>query len=77
VVNEFLLYERADFANLLIALTGLALIEIGDSASLRFSVREWLSLRPAVVRWSAYYVFIVVILLCGKFDGPPFIYFQF
>jgi len=76
VLNEIILYER-DLTNVFIALAGLAVIEIGDSCSLRFSVRDWLSLRPAVVRWSAYYLFIVAILVCGKFDGPPFIYFQF
>jgi len=74
VFNQFLLY---DLTNLVIAVVGLVIVEIGDSANSRFSIREWLSLRPAVVRWSAYYVFIVVILVCGKFDGPPFIYFQF
>jgi alginate O-acetyltransferase complex protein AlgI len=77
VMNEFLLNERNAFANALIALAGVILVEIGDSANLRFSVRDWLSVRPAVVRWSAYYAFIVIILLCGKFEGAPFIYFQF
>ncbi len=77
VVNEFLLYERNDFANALIALAGVILVEIGDSANLRFSMRDWLAMRPSAVRWSAYYAFIVIILLCGKFGGTPFIYFQF
>jgi alginate O-acetyltransferase complex protein AlgI len=76
VWNELFVFQR-DLVNGLIALAGLALVEIGDSAAMRVSVRDWLSARPAVLRWSAYYVFVVAILLCGKFDGPPFIYFQF
>ena len=77
VANEFLLYERNDFVNVLIALAGVILVEIGDTANLRFSMRNWVAARPAAVRWSAYYAFIVLILLCGKFEGAPFIYFQF
>jgi hypothetical protein len=39
--------------------------------------RDWLAARRAALRWSAHYAFIVVILVCGKFEGGPFIYFQF
>jgi alginate O-acetyltransferase complex protein AlgI len=81
LMPQFVLYQllvdQRDVVNALIALSGLALVEIGDSAGMRVPMREWLSLRPALLRWSAYYVFVVAILVCGKFDGPPFIYFQF
>jgi alginate O-acetyltransferase complex protein AlgI len=77
VVNQFLLYERSTSPNALIALAGVIAVEIGDSANLHFPIRQWLSARPPIVRWSAYYVLIITILLCGKFEGAPFIYFQF
>lgn len=52
-------------------------LEIGDTAGLRFSIREWLSARPAGVRWAAYYLLVLALCACGQFNGPPFIYFQF
>jgi alginate O-acetyltransferase complex protein AlgI len=58
---------------------GLALVtlEIGDTVALRFSIREWLAARPAIVRWTAYYLLVLAICIGGQFNGPPFIYFQF
>jgi hypothetical protein len=58
---------------------GLAIVtlEIGDTVGLRFSIREWLAARPAIVRWTAYYLFVLGICIGGQFNGPPFIYFQF
>ncbi|MFN8356357.1 MAG: MBOAT family O-acyltransferase [Spirosomataceae bacterium] len=42
------------------------------------SITTWLNQRHWLVRWSIYYVFIMVILLFGAFDQPSqFIYFQF
>jgi alginate O-acetyltransferase complex protein AlgI len=52
-------------------------LEIGDTLQSRFSVRDWLAGRSLVLRWSAYYALILVLLTCGNFEGPPFIYFQF
>jgi alginate O-acetyltransferase complex protein AlgI len=52
-------------------------LEIGDTVGLRFSIRQWLAARPAVVRWVAYYLLVLAICIGGQFNGPPFIYFQF
>jgi D-alanyl-lipoteichoic acid acyltransferase DltB (MBOAT superfamily) len=60
-----------------VTLAAIAALEIGDTFSLRFCIRDWLSARPAMIRWCAYYSVVLAILLCGQFNGPPFIYFQF
>jgi alginate O-acetyltransferase complex protein AlgI len=52
-------------------------LEIGDTVGLRFSIRKWLADRPAAVRWAAYYLLVLALMVGGQFNGPPFIYFQF
>jgi alginate O-acetyltransferase complex protein AlgI len=52
-------------------------LEIGDTVALRFSIRQWLAERPAAVRWAAYYLLVLALIVGGQFNGPPFIYFQF
>jgi alginate O-acetyltransferase complex protein AlgI len=33
--------------------------------------------QPLYIRWTAYYLFIAMILFCGVFGNKQFIYFQF
>jgi D-alanyl-lipoteichoic acid acyltransferase DltB (MBOAT superfamily) len=67
-------WTRADGAIILVALS---ILETGDLLQDRFRVRTWLSNRPAVVRWAAYYALACMLLFWGQFNGTPFIYFQF
>jgi alginate O-acetyltransferase complex protein AlgI len=55
----------------------IAVLEIGDVVQGQIAFRPWLARRPATFRWAAYFALVTVILVCGQFDGPPFIYFQF
>jgi len=52
-------------------------LEIGDTVGLRFSIRKWLAEQSTVVRWTAYYLLVLALIVGGQFNGPPFIYFQF
>jgi alginate O-acetyltransferase complex protein AlgI len=58
------------------------LVSLGAAQGLNVAVRqgnvmEGLSKKPIFVRWSAYYVMVVGILLLGQFGTKQFIYFQF
>ncbi len=63
-----------DFA---VAVGAIAVLEIGDVVQGQIAFRPWLARRPATLRWAAYFSLVTVILICGQFGGPPFIYFQF
>jgi D-alanyl-lipoteichoic acid acyltransferase DltB (MBOAT superfamily) len=67
-------WSPADGAIILVALL---ILEIGDSLQDRIRIRSWLSDRPAIVRWAAYYALACMLLFWGQFNGTPFIYFQF
>jgi alginate O-acetyltransferase complex protein AlgI len=42
------------------------------------SIRQIISTKPTLVRWSIYYLFIMLFFILGVFDSPAqFIYFQF
>ncbi|HEY4651749.1 MAG TPA: MBOAT family protein, partial [Pontibacter sp.] len=41
------------------------------------SVSALLMQRPAIVRWSVYYIALIAVLLFGQFGHQEFIYFQF
>ena len=60
-----------------VAVGAIAVLEIGDVVQGQIAFRPWLARRPATLRWAAYFALVTVILVCGQFDGPPFIYFQF
>ena len=62
---------------LAVAVTAIVVLEIGDTVQGQVAFRPWLARRPAPLRWTAYFALVTVILICGQFDGPPFIYFQF
>ncbi|PHV70332.1 membrane-bound O-acyltransferase family protein [Sporanaerobium hydrogeniformans] len=65
-------------------IVGLIAIALLLSVSLlrrKMSLRNWLLVQPVVIRWTAYFTFIYMILIFGIY-GPgyevqPFIYFQF
>jgi alginate O-acetyltransferase complex protein AlgI len=78
---ERVLRELAGFKwqplDISVTLLAILVVELGDTFQSYVSVREWLSRRPLVVRWAAYYSLLLFIQLFGHFNGPPFIYFQF
>ncbi|MBC5772967.1 MBOAT family protein [Pontibacter sp. KCTC 32443] len=41
------------------------------------SVSQLILQRPAVIRWSVYYIALIAVLLFGQFGNQEFIYFQF
>jgi alginate O-acetyltransferase complex protein AlgI len=81
LVPETLLFQTGPVAwglsDVAIAAAAILVLEIGDTIGLRLSIRDWLSERPLMVRWGAYYALVASIIVCGQFNGPPFIYFQF
>jgi len=40
-------------------------------------IYELIALKPAIVRWSLYFIFVFLIYYCGVFNNREFIYFQF
>ncbi|MEO8665669.1 MAG: MBOAT family O-acyltransferase [Ignavibacteria bacterium] len=66
------LFDFAIAMILIIALKSVQLIQR------KGSVIDKLNAKPAVVRWIAYYILLIMILLFGQFDiAQQFIYFQF
>ena len=43
----------------------------------RYSISEFITQRPLVVRWSIYYLMLVLIIFFGVYENRQFIYFQF
>ncbi|HEX2396053.1 MAG TPA: MBOAT family O-acyltransferase [Bacteroidales bacterium] len=41
------------------------------------SIPQWLSAKPALIRWSVYYAVVLIILVLGVYEERQFIYFQF
>ncbi|HYG37840.1 MAG TPA: MBOAT family O-acyltransferase [Cytophagales bacterium] len=41
------------------------------------SIRDYISQKPALIRWGLYVVFLIVLLNFGVFNNEEFIYFQF
>jgi D-alanyl-lipoteichoic acid acyltransferase DltB (MBOAT superfamily) len=76
LVGHLSLIGWQNWDTIVICLALLAL-EIGDTVALRFSIRKWLAEQSTVVRWAAYYMLVLALIVGGQFNGPPFIYFQF
>ena len=65
---------RTGFAIALLAIIGMELVQLVQRGG---SVRAQLARQPALVRWSAYYLLIIVTLIFGVYGSRQFIYFQF
>jgi alginate O-acetyltransferase complex protein AlgI len=64
--------------NFLMAGAAILIVIITDRLQALGDVRTMLASRPALVRWAAYYVLIIAIIIFGVFDaGEQFIYFRF
>jgi len=65
------------WSSLIIILSSIILMEIVHIIQENIGMRHFISNRPLLVRWSAYILIIILILLFGAFNGTAFIYFQF
>ena len=65
---------RTGFTIALLAIIGMELVQLVQRGG---SVRAQLARQPALVRWSAYYLLIIVTLIFGVYGSRQFIYFQF
>jgi alginate O-acetyltransferase complex protein AlgI len=65
---------RTGFTIALLAIIGMELVQLVQRGG---SVRAQLARQPALVRWSAYYLLVITILLLGVYGSRQFIYFQF
>jgi D-alanyl-lipoteichoic acid acyltransferase DltB (MBOAT superfamily) len=64
-------------SGLIIILASIVFMEIVHIIQENGGMRRFISKRPLLVRWSAYILIIVLILMFGAFNGTAFIYFQF
>jgi alginate O-acetyltransferase complex protein AlgI len=55
----------------------IAVLELVQFLQARYTLNGMLAARPVWVRWAAYYVLVMSILLLGVFSERAFIYFQF
>ncbi|MEP7263967.1 MAG: MBOAT family protein, partial [Bacteroidota bacterium] len=52
-------------------------MELIHIAQTKTGIREWISQRHYIIRWSIYYASIALIIAAGVFENKQFIYFQF
>jgi len=64
-------------SQMLIGIGAIAVMEIIHLLQNRYQLSEWISARPAYIRWSIYYTVILSIIFLGVFENRQFIYFQF
>jgi D-alanyl-lipoteichoic acid acyltransferase DltB (MBOAT superfamily) len=60
-----------------VGIVSVIFLSIAELVQAKASVRVVLRRQPAWLRWAAYYVLVMSILLWGKFSDQRFIYFQF
>jgi hypothetical protein len=72
-----LLYLNLNFLNFSIAVALIIVLCVADLAQRKQSIRQILSSKPALIRWSAYITLILSIIFLGNFGSQDFIYFQF
>jgi alginate O-acetyltransferase complex protein AlgI len=64
-------------SDLLIGIGAIILMEIIHKMQNKYSLRDWIRTKPTLVRWSIYYVVILLIIFLGVYENRQFIYFQF
>ncbi|MEA9356614.1 MBOAT family O-acyltransferase [Bacteriovorax sp. PP10] len=65
------------FYNFAFSLLLIALLVVLERFHQLYPFQKICDEKPAWIRWSAYYVIVIVIILSGVFGGNHFIYFQF
>lgn len=74
---EHLLFMEQGAKVFIVSVIAIVLMELVHLVQRRGSVSALLMQRPAVVRWSVYYIALIAVLLFGQFGHQEFIYFQF
>jgi D-alanyl-lipoteichoic acid acyltransferase DltB (MBOAT superfamily) len=64
-------------SDLVFALLGAILLLAVDAARCAGGLRVRVARAPAAARWALYYAAVAALLMLGRFDERPFIYFQF
>lgn len=64
-------------SEVLIGISAVILMETIHILQYKTSIRDWVRIQPAFLRWSLYYGIIIVILYFGVYEKRQFIYFQF
>ncbi len=72
-----LLYLGQDKFTFIIAVLSIAIMEFIHYKQKNRKVPEMISLAPLWLRWSCYYMLIIIIMVFGVFSKSQFIYFQF
>jgi alginate O-acetyltransferase complex protein AlgI len=75
-LNRILFMDQG-FKVFAVSVVSILIMEIVHLLQRHGSVSQLISRRPAVVRWTLYYVAIIAVLLFGQFGHQEFIYFQF
>jgi len=70
-------YDTLGWADLVIALGAIIVMELGHLIQRRQSLYEFLATKPTWQRWIAYYVVILGVVIAGVYEHAEFIYFQF
>jgi alginate O-acetyltransferase complex protein AlgI len=64
-------------SQMLIGIAAVIVMEVVHLMQNKYNLSEWISTRPAYVRWSIYYTVILTIIFFGVYENRQFIYFQF
>ncbi len=62
---------------LIVSLVAIIILLFVQLLERRGNMIDQVSVKPAWIRWPAYYFLLLAILLCGNFGSKQFIYFQF
>ena len=64
-------------ADVVLSFVLIALLEVVHFVQRKYNIIEVLRQRPLYIRWSVYYLLLIVIIFFGVYDKRQFIYFQF
>jgi D-alanyl-lipoteichoic acid acyltransferase DltB (MBOAT superfamily) len=65
------------YSELLIGVAAIVLMEAIHVMQNKYIIRDWIRSKPSYIRWSVYYVVIILIIFFGVYENRQFIYFQF
>ncbi|MBB6610722.1 MBOAT family protein [Pontibacter sp. Tf4] len=74
---EHLLFMEQGAKVFIVSVAAILIMEMVHLIQRNGSVSALLLQRPAIVRWSVYYIALIAVLLFGQFGHQEFIYFQF
>lgn len=75
--RDHLLYVGLGARTFLLALAGIAALELVHAGQRHGRMRELVAAQPAWLRWTFYYALLLAVMTAGVFTRTQFIYFQF